>query len=336
MKQQLFEEKQKNSWDYFAQQLKTLEDKSAAKNNETTGQVSVTVTLDSFARNYRKICYDLALAKERHYSPNLVDRLNDLALRGHQQLYQNRTTGLMHRFLDFVLFGFPLAVRKEWKMVTLGLALFYVPAITFGLLIFFNPSLAFSFFSPEQVNQFSEMYNPAMHQDMREARGSSEDLYMFGFYIRNNIGIGFQTFASGILFGVGTLFYLIYNGLAIGGVAGYLTHLGFIETFYSFVVSHGAFELTAIGIAGAAGMKLGFALLMPGKLSRKHALLESAKTGIPLVYGVILFLFIAAFIEAFWSPATSIPNQVKYWVGGSFWVLVTLYFVFAGRGRDEP
>ncbi|MCG8313984.1 MAG: stage II sporulation protein M, partial [Pseudomonadales bacterium] len=201
-----------------------------------------------------------------------------------------------------------------------------------------NPSLAFSFFTPDQVQQFSDMYNPAMNNDMREARGSSDDLMMFGFYIKNNIGIGFQTFASGLLFGLGTLFFLIYNGLAIGGVAGYLTHLGYIESFYPFVIGHGSFELTAIGIAGAAGMKLGFALLMPGKLSRKQALLENAKNSIALVYGVILFLLIAAFIEAFWSPAASIPDSVKYGVGGGLWLFVLLYLVLAGRARGgyEP
>lgn len=324
MKQQLFEQRYQRNWEQFKEQLALLE----GGNNKA-------ISLQNFAQNYRKVCYDLALAKERHYSPQLVDQLNDLALRGHQQLYQNDSSGLLHRFISFVLVGFPQAVRKDWKLVLLGLGLFYLPGILFGVLIYFYPSLAFSFFSPEQVSQFAEMYNPAIHQDMREARGSSDDLMMFGFYIRNNIGIGFQTFAGGILFGLGTLFFLIYNGLAIGGVAGYLTHLGYIDSFYSFVIGHGSFELTAIGIAGAAGMKMGFALIMPGKLSRKQALLQSAKNSIALVYGVILFLVIAAFIEAFWSPASSIPDQVKYWVGGFLWLFVAVYLLFAGRVRGS-
>ncbi len=328
MKQQLFEEKYQASWQYFSQQIALVEGKPPKQPD--------TVTLEHFAKNYRKVCYDLALAKERHYSPQLVDQLNELALRGHQQLYQTDSIGLWHHFINFILTGFPRAVRKDWKIVTLGLSLFYIPAIVFGVLIYFFPSLAFSFFDPAQIAQFSEMYNPEQHENMREARESSDDLVMFGFYIRNNIGIGFQTFASGILFGLGTLFFLIYNGLAIGGIAGYLTHLGYTDSFYSFVVSHGAFELTAIGIAGAAGMKMGFALLMPGKLSRKQALLQSSKNAIPLVYGVILFLVIAAFIEAFWSPS-SIPNSIKYWAGGGLWLFVALYFTLAGRTRgDKP
>lgn len=321
MKQQLFEEKYQAHWQLFNSQLAHLE--GSEKNAD----------LSDFAQHYRKICYDLALAKERHYSPQLVDYLNDLALRGHQQLYQSDSSGLFHQIIRFILVGFPQAVRKEWKLVLLGLGLFYIPALVFGVLIYYYPSLTFSFFTPGQVNQFADMYNPALHESMREARVSQDDLYMFGFYIRNNISVGFQTFAGGLIFGLGSLFYLIFNGLALGGVAGYLTHLGYIDTFYSFVVGHGSFELTAIGIAGAAGMKLGFALIMPGKKSRRQALLDNAKDSIALVYGVILFLIMAAFIEAFWSPASSVPDNVKYYVGAFLWAFVVFYLLFAGRAR---
>lgn len=324
MKQQLFEEKYQAGWLRFREQLLALE-----------GQADQAISLHQFAQQYRKVCYDLALAKERHYSPQLVDYLNDLALRGHQQLYHSNNSGLLHRFLAFVLGGFPQAVRKEWRMVLLGMALFYLPALLFGAIIYFNPPVAFSFFSAEQINQFSDMYNPAMHESMREARGSSDDLAMFGFYIKNNIGIGFQTFAGGILLGLGSLFFLLYNGLAIGGVAGYLTQLGYIDSFYTFVIGHGAFELTAIGIAGAAGMKMGFALIMPGQLSRRWALVQGAKEAIPLVYGVILFLLIAAFIEAFWSPAAVVANSIKYAVGAGLWLFVLLYLTLAGRARSQ-
>ncbi|WP_331351678.1 stage II sporulation protein M, partial [Cellvibrio sp. UBA7671] len=83
------------------------------------------------------------------------------------------------------------------------------------------------------------------------ARESSTNIEMFGFYISNNIGVSFRTFASGILFGVGSIFFLVYNGLLMGAVSGHLTNAGFTETFFTFVVGHGSFELTAICISGA-------------------------------------------------------------------------------------
>ncbi|HEX4937885.1 MAG TPA: stage II sporulation protein M, partial [Candidatus Kapabacteria bacterium] len=158
-----------------------------------------------------------------------------------------------------------------------------------------------------------------------------DDFVMFGFYIKNNIGIGFQTFASGILLGIGALFHLIFNGVAIGTVAGYLTELGHTETFWPFVVGHGAFELTGIAISGAAGLKLGYGLLCPGRLTRRQSLINAAREAMPLVYGVFFLLLIAAFVEAFWSSSTNLPDTAKYVAGASFWLLVISYLCLGVR-----
>ena len=154
---------------------------------------------------------------------------------------------------------------------------------------------------------------------------------MFGFYIKNNIGIGFQTFASGIAFGVGTLFFLIYNGASIGTVAGYLGQFGYGETFFSFVIGHGAFELTAIVIAGAAGLKLGIALLAPGRKHRLRSLADAARVSVRLTYGAALMLLTAAFIEAYWSSSAAISAPVKFAVGAVLWSAVIVYFIAGGR-----
>ncbi|MEO4017989.1 stage II sporulation protein M, partial [Pseudomonas rossensis] len=79
----------------------------------------------------------------------------------------------------------------------------------------------------------------AGHLGRSAERAASEDWVMFGYYIMHNIGIAFQTFASGLLFGLGSAFFLFFNGLMIGAVAGHLTHIGYGQTFWSFVVGHG-------------------------------------------------------------------------------------------------
>ena len=154
---------------------------------------------------------------------------------------------------------------------------------------------------------------------------------MFGFYIYNNIGIGFRTFASGILFGVGAVFFLVFNGLSIGTVGGYLTQAGFSDTFYPFVAGHSSFELLAIVFCGAAGLKLGFALLSPGNWRRIDALKRASHDAVQIVYAAAVMLLIAAFIEAFWSSSTALPVPVKYVAGVSGWVLLLAYFFLAGR-----
>jgi uncharacterized membrane protein SpoIIM required for sporulation len=158
---------------------------------------------------------------------------------------------------------------------------------------------------------------------------------MFGFYIKNNIGIGFQTFASGFVLGIGAVFNLLYNGIVLGAVMGYMTELGYTETFFPFVIGHGAFELTGIAIAGAAGLKLGYGLLCPGALTRKQSLMKAAQQSMQLVYGVLLLLLVAAFIEAFWSSSSYLSNAAKYTAGASFWVLVLSYFALGARHGPE-
>ena len=320
MKQQLFESNHEGDWQVFEVQLNALEKKRKKPDTDVS----------AFANHYRKICYDLTLAQSRQYSPYLIDRLNQLTLRGHQQLYQHRSN-LLHSILRFIVAVYPQQVRKEIKLVLFAGLLLYGPALVTGLLTYFNPDLVFSLHSEGQVAEFTKMYNPDKNAESAEARTAADDLIMFGFYIRNNIGIGFQTFASGILLGIGSLFFLIFNGLAMGTVAGFLTSMGYHTPFYSFVITHGAFELTAIVISGAAGMKLGFSLLAPGQFSRSQALRTAGKDSILLVYGVILFLLIAAFLEAFWSSSSVITPAIKYTVGGSAWVLVLAYFCLGGR-----
>jgi uncharacterized membrane protein SpoIIM required for sporulation len=159
---------------------------------------------------------------------------------------------------------------------------------------------------------------------------------MFGYYIMHNIGIAFQTFASGLLFGLGSAFFLFFNGLMVGAVAGHLTHIGYGQTFWSFVVGHGAFELSAIALAGAAGLQLGWALIAPGRLPRSEALRLAARKSVLLICGVMLFLLIAAFIEAYWSSTVGVAPTTKYLVGAALWLLVAVYLLFAGRTRHAP
>jgi uncharacterized membrane protein SpoIIM required for sporulation len=157
---------------------------------------------------------------------------------------------------------------------------------------------------------------------------------MWGMYIANNVGIDFQCFAGGIIFGIGAVFYMLYNGLIIGAVAGHLTQLGYIETFWGFVAGHSAFELTGAVLSGAAGLKIGLALIAPGNRSRVAALKAAAAVAVRLLYGAALLTFLAAFIEAFWSPERSIPFEIKIGAGIFLWVLTWSYLLLAGRNRD--
>ncbi|MDB5849697.1 MAG: hypothetical protein JWP29_3449 [Rhodoferax sp.] len=99
------------------------------------------------------------------------------------------------------------------------------------------------------------------------------------------------------------------------------------------MVTHSAFELTAIVLAGAAGLRLGFSWMAPGGHTRLEALRLAARAAVVVVYGVIGLLLIAAAVEAFWSSARWIEPTVKYGVGAVCWVLVLSYLTWQGRPR---
>jgi uncharacterized membrane protein SpoIIM required for sporulation len=283
-----------------------------------------------FPARYRRLCQSLALAADRQYSPELVDRLNRLALRGHGVLYRNRRRE-SQRVLEFVLGGFAALVRREWRLVVAAAIVFFGPLLGLIALLQVFPEFVHYLLEPEQIASFHRMYDPS--NPRLGMRSADTSLGMFGFYIWNNVRIGFQTFAGGLAAGVGSLWFLAANGVIIGAVAGYLTEVGYGRTFWSFVAGHSAPELLAIVLSGTAGLRLGLAIIAPGKRSRRAALVAAARPAVRLVYGAALMFFFAAFVEAFWSPYTGVPLELKVGTGLAIWLAFLLYFVLAGRAR---
>lgn len=323
MKQRTFEAKYEARWSAFENTLSRLEKNTWLKPKKEP------VPCSTFPDQYRALCQDLALAKTRNYSPHLVDRLNQLALRAHQQLYARRLP-LGHVIHQFLVADFPRQVRREWSFVLAAILLFWgSAALAYGFTLLF-PELIYSIMDPYSVASLEASYDPSASR-IGTDRAAESDVYMFGFYIQNNIGVGFRTFASGIFAGVGSCFFLLFNGVILGAVSAHMVNLVYTETFFSFVIGHGSVELTAIVISGAAGLKIGYALIAPGPSPRREALHRAALESMSLIYGVIVLLIMAAGIEAFWSSKGTLPSLVKFSVGGCAWAAVLAYFTFVGK-----
>ena len=280
---------------------------------------------------YRSCCEDLALARARSYPIHLTQRLEQLTQRAHRQIYRRHGLGL-RQLGRLALLDFPQAVRDQRGYLLLATALFVLPLLAVGWASWRDPGFILHLLDAAKVQQFDQMYGPGAGGLGRE-RDADTDWQMFGFYVMHNIGLGFQCFAGGIFAGLGSAFFLVFNGLFLGAVGGYLVARGHGENFLSFVVTHGAFELTACVLAGAAGLRLGHALVAPGRLTRAQALRQGAAEAVVVVYGVVGMLLVAAAVEAFWSSARWIAPQVKYGVGGACWLLVFAYL--AGQGRPR-
>ncbi|MGD9582576.1 MAG: stage II sporulation protein M [Lysobacterales bacterium] len=330
MKQDAFERAHRPEWSAFERWLELR----ARPGRKARNQDAAAAPPDQqFAARYRRICQHFALAEQRIYSATLQARLHDLVARGHQVLYRPPPPRL-RRIVAFFASEFPRLVRAEWRAMTVSALLFFLPlALMLGLLQW-QPELVLTVFEPSQIADFERMYDPASAGD-RLGRDSGSDIKMFGYYIFNNVSIGFRTFASGLLFGLGSVVVLLSNGVMIGTVAGHLTAIGYGGPFWRFVVGHSAPELLAIVIAGGAGLHIGYALLAPGRRSRSRALLESGAVGARLVLGVFAMLVFAAFVEAFWSSLGWLPDALRFGAGGALWLLIGLWLWRGGRGSVD-
>lgn len=285
------------------------------------------------AELYRQICQHYALACQRHYSPLLIANLHKRVMAGHIRIHQQKK-GYASRFLWFVLYEFPNAVRTHYKLFWLSFTLFYLPCLVFGLACYFNNELIYSIMSSQEVARMMEMYDPSNEHFGRESgRESDTDVMMFGYYVFNNVGIDFRVYASGLLFGIGTLYITVYNGVVIGAVSGHLTGVGFGSTFWQFVLGHGSFELMGVVVACMAGLRLATPLIAPAPYTRKDAFRVAGKESVVLILGASLMTFVAAFFEAFWSSSSLIPPMVKYIVATALWVFVAWYLAFCGKGE---
>lgn len=330
MKQEAFQSHHEHEWSALEQWLVA---RSRPRHRERMRDADGLSSDLDFPALYRRICQHLALAERRGYSALLVERLQDLVHRGHLVLYRPPPPR-MHRIVSFFSADFPRLVRAQWRAMAVSAVLFFAPLLLMIGLLQWRPELAQTMFGVEQLAQYEAMYDPA-DKERKLGRESGSDMKMFGFYIMNNVSIGFRTFASGLLFGVGSVIVLITNGLMIGGVAGHLTAIGYGEPFWRFVVGHSGPELLAIVIAGGAGLQIGMALIAPGRRTRGRALVESGIIGARLALGVFAMLVVAAFIEAFWSSIGWMPNVIKFSVGGLIWLSILLWLWRGGRGAHD-
>jgi uncharacterized membrane protein SpoIIM required for sporulation len=281
-------------------------------------------------RRFRELCVDLSLAEFRMYGERLEARLNGLVIRGYELLYRQRRTG-WDKIAKFLIVDFPNAVRREWRLFWLCSVVFWLPFFVVMLSARHDIQWVQAILGADGMASMDGMYGGREQQieHLREQYGAN--FMMFGHYIRNNVGIDLQTFAGGIVAGVGTLFFLLFNGVYLGAAAGYVNEACNPESFWTFVSGHSSYELLGMVVAGMAGMRLGLALLRPGRLPRTRALAEAAKQALPLIFGAMLLTTLAAVVEAFWS-ARFLPSGLKYGVGIAGWVLHAGYFLWVGKG----
>lgn len=309
------------------QQFESLISNLRGRRQRTWGSQDIS----NLSRLYRSICYDLSLVQSREWGARLEQYLNDLVAQGHNALYRSPPMSLGVVW-DFFAFEFPRVFRRRLGAFALALALFLIPLLASTVVGWQRPELAEMIVGKESLDAARQNYSEELYKDM-DSKYAGQRSEMAGFYVKNNTGIAFQAYALGAFVGLGTCFILLSNGISLGMVTGYILSAGHptTENFFSFVISHGSFELTAIVISGGGGFVLARGILFPGQRTRLDSLRHHGFESLKLALGAGAMLAIAAMLEGYFSPLP-IPAIIKYVVGSCLWLLVISYLSFAGRG----
>ena len=282
--------------------------------------------IGEFGRLYRTATSDLAYARGHEFDPALLAYLNRLVARSHATIYGSQADTGASRLATFFSTTFPQEVRRSIVPFTLCTALTIVSAIIAYVVVMTHRGDAYALLPAQMI---PDEIKKSLH-DSNFGFGSTNSPEMASAIITNNVKVAALCFAGGATLGLFTLYEIIFNGLMVGGVAALFTHAGFGYDFWATVAPHGFIELTAIQLAGAAGLLLGAAIVAPGRLRRRDAMkANSARAGV-LFAGVASMLLVAGTIEGFFSPLR-LPPEIRI----SFGVLTALgllaYFGFAGR-----
>jgi uncharacterized membrane protein SpoIIM required for sporulation/uncharacterized RDD family membrane protein YckC len=286
------------------------------------------VEIPAFAARYREVAADLARARTYRVSPEVIAYLERLVAAGHNALYRARARRRLP-IAPYVFRDFPAAVVESWPYVLVAFLLFTIPAAVGYAVLRERPELAEEIAPPVMVSRAEQAAE-------RQARGigyveteNEERPVLASWIISNNIMVCLAALAGGLVGGILTVLSLVYNGLSLGiGFGVFANHhaAGYLATF---IAGHGVLELTAIFISGGAGLRLAQALVAPGDLTRKDALVLQGAIAVRMIGAVVCLLSVAGAIEGLLS-ASDAPAAYKFAVSAASAVLLACYFA-SGR-----
>jgi uncharacterized membrane protein SpoIIM required for sporulation/uncharacterized RDD family membrane protein YckC len=256
--------------------------------------------LPDFAARYREVAADLARARTYRADHATLSRLERLAAAGHNALYRDESSTWRQIWIVLAR-ECPAAVVEARRYVLLAFLTFIIPAGAGFAILRERPALAAELL-PEVMLRRAEAgaSRKASGQGYVDVAPEDRALMASGI-ITNNVRVAIACFAGGVFLGVGSLILLAYNGLAIGAFAGHFANAGLLDYLLTFILGHGALELFAIWVAGAAGFLLGRSVVAPGPLSRSDALVVSGRLAVRMVGATALLLVVAGMIEGFVS-----------------------------------
>ncbi len=275
---------------------------------------------------YQRVSSHLSHARGQYRDPDLNARLSGILGEARVVIYRRRgsAVGSVGRFFAET---FPAAVWGSRRYVAVAAIALFVPAIAMGAWLYNSPAVLDAAVPPEMQQliadeEFADYYRSDAAQN-------------FASYVTvNNIQVAFLAFALGILPIVGTGWILVFNGMNVGMMAAVMHRAGEGAQFWGLILPHGLLELSAICVAGAAGLRLGWSLVAPGDRTRARAFRDEGLRAVVIVGGLALCFVTAGFIEGFVTPS-GLPTALRIAVGVAALALFVVYVVLLGSRAER-
>ena len=282
--------------------------------------------LDELVELYGRVSSQLSHARGQYGDPDLNARLSAVLGEARNVLYRRRGSALrsVGRFFTET---FPAAVWGSRRFVALSAVVFLVPALGMGIWLANSP-VALDAAVPPELQEL-------IATEEFESYYSSDAAQSFSSYVTiNNIQVAFLAFALGVIPLVGTGAILVLNGLNVGVIAAVMHRAGEGAQFWGLILPHGLLEISAILVAGGAGLRVSWAIVAPGDRTRVAALRDEGLRAVVIVLGLALCFLVAGFIEGFVTPS-AMPTALRIAVGAAALAVFVAYVVLLGSRAER-
>ena len=298
-------------------------------------------TGDELAELYIELNDDLSYARTFYPEGQLPTYLNGLATRLHHLIYRNKRTP-RGRFITFWREEVPLAMAGTRRELLLAFGIFAVALLIGALSAAHDPTFVRIILGDRYVDMTLENIEKG---EPMAVYGTMDERLMFLGITANNIRVALLAFAAGLFFSFGTGYVLFVNGVMVGAFQWFFHEHGVLRESLLTIWVHGTLEISAIVIAGAAGLAMGNSFLFPGTYTRGESFRRGAKLGLKVVVGLVPVFIIAGFLESFVTRrALDLHPAVALGIIGISFAFVLYYFIIlphhatkhAGRVPQGP
>jgi uncharacterized membrane protein SpoIIM required for sporulation len=307
MREIIFIKKNKEKWLLYEDML----------NNKTT------IAADELSDLYVQIINDLSYANTFYPNSSTANYLNTLAAQTHHLIYKNKKEN-PKRLLTFWTKELPLLMYEVRKTLLLSFIIFSVSFLIGWLSSAYDDSFVRLILGDTYVNMTIDNIEKG---DPMAVYKEEKEINMFFGITLNNIFVSFYTFILGIFFSFGTIYLLLSNGIMLGSFMYFFKQYNVFTDALKTVWIHGTLEISAIVIAGCAGLLLGSSFVFPGTYSRLKAFQNAALKGVKIITGLIPVFILAGFLESFVTRHTEMPLGLSLFIIFGSLLFVIGYFI---------